>query len=162
MNNKKAQTEILGIAIIVIILVIGGAVMISMSSRNKESMSSSFTDPELAQSFLNTLMNTETAKNIIISDIIKDCYMEDDDRCGAVNCCTYASETIQNALDATLGNWSKSYTLSFTQEGTNPKIQDMPLNSDCDKYSEQEKPGFYYITTRPTIVVMLRICKNNK
>ncbi len=159
--RKKAQTEIIGIVIIVIILVIAGFFMISQRLKKQSSPSDSFIDPKLSQSFLNTLMNTKTEKNVIVSDIIKDCYSNRNDLCSSSNvkdCCEYAHDTIQNALDATLGEWQKSYRLTI-EKNKQKKIDDIST-SGCNAFSEKEQPGFYYVPPPPPIIVRLDICKN--
>jgi hypothetical protein len=160
--NSKAQTEIIGVAIIVIILVVAGFFMIRMRMNTTTLTSNSLTDPELAQSMLNAMMNTKTEKNVIISDVIKDCYSNRNDLCGSTtssDCCQYAYDTMKNALTATLSNWSRSYKLTVIR-GTEKRINDIPENSKCNDYAEQEQPGVYYIPPPQPIVVTLQICKN--
>ena len=158
MINKKAQTEILGVVVIVIILIIAGGFMIGLSARKKTLPSDSFIDPELAQSFVYTIAKTKTEKNVIVSDIIEDCHSNRQDLCGNVDCCDYAYDTIKNAMDATLGNWSRKATLSITQLN-NKQIDDVIINGGCGDFDEQEQPGYHYITTRPHIVMKLQLCK---
>jgi len=156
--RRKAQTEILGVAVIVIILIVAGGFLIGLSARKKSLPSDSFVDPELAHSFLYTIANTKTEKNVIVSDIIEDCYSNRQDLCGNVDCCDYAYATIKNAMDATLGNWSRKATLSITQQN-NVQIDPVIINGGCGDFDEKESPGYYYITTRPHIVMKLQLCK---
>lgn len=160
--RKKSQIEILGVAFIVIILVIAGMFMINMRLNKKPQETSTLTDPELAQSFLNAIMNTKTEKNIIVSQIIKACYEGRHDFCGSTStsdCCEYAYHTLRNALEATLGEWKRSYRLTVIR-GNDKRISDIPENGECDDYSEKEQPGVYYIVPPPQIVVTLDICKS--
>jgi hypothetical protein len=159
--NNRGQTEIIGVAIIVVILVIAGAIFLTMQTRNRNT-GNNFTDPELAQSLLNAIMNTKTEKNVIVSDIIKDCYSNRNDLCGSTStsdCCEYAYQTMRNALESTLGKWQRSYRLTVTK-GTDKRIKDIPENSKCNDFSEQEQPGVYYIPPPPPIVITLQICKS--
>jgi hypothetical protein len=161
-KNKKSQMEIIGVVIIVIILIVAGLFFLRARASKKVSTTDTFTDPKMAQSFLNTLMNTKTEKNIIVSDIIKDCYSNRNDLCGSTsttNCCEYAYSTMTNALEATFGEWKRSYSLTIVR-GTERKIKDIPENPDCTPDSEQEQPGIYYIPPPTPIVVTLRLCKN--
>ena len=157
--KRKAQTEILGVAVIVIILIIAGGFMIGLSARKKPLPSDSFIDPELADSFVYTIAKTKTEKNVIVSDMIDDCHSNRQDLCGLVDCCDYAHDTIKNAMDATLGNWSRKATLSITQQN-NIQIDDIIVNGGCGDFDEQESPGYHYIvTTKPHIVMKLQLCK---
>jgi hypothetical protein len=156
---RKAQTDIIGVVIIVIILIIGGIFMITQRMKAKASSSRSFVDPKLAQSFLNSLMNTKTYKSVLVSDVIKDCFSSRNDLCGETSdCCSYAETVMSNALTSTLATWKKSYRLTVTTEGSGEKIKTI-ASPGCDKFSEQEQPGFYYIPPSPPIIVRLDICK---
>jgi hypothetical protein len=159
---KRSQSEVIGVVIIVIILVIAGVFMLTQRLKDKDSQKDTFVDPKLAQSFLNALMNTKTEKNVMVSDIIKDCYSNRNDLCGSTStsdCCSYAYATMKNAVEATLGEWDKSYRLSVTRGSENQRIEDI-FTPGCNKFSEKEQPGFYYIPPPPPIIVRLDICKD--
>ena len=158
--KKRAQTDLLGVAVIVIILIIAGIFMIGLRLAKNNNSRRSFEDPELAQSFLSTLMKTKTEKNVIVSEIIKDCYSNRNDICGSTttsDCCDYAYHTMRNALEATLGNWSKNYRLTVSA-GNDKRIDDIPTNSPCGDFSEEAHIGNYYIPNTPQIVLTLMIC----
>ena len=141
--KKKAQTEIIGIVVIVIILVIAGFFMISQRLKKQTSPSDSFVDPKLAQSFLNVIMKTKTENNMKVSEMIQNCYKNRNDVCSSstvTNCCEYAHDTIQNALEATLGEWQRSYRFTI-ERGSDKKIQDISTPG-CDKFSEKNSQGF--------------------
>ena len=127
--NKKSQTEILGVAFIVIILVIAGTLMITSRLRNpRQSQLGGYVDPELAQSFLNVLMKTDTEINMKVYETIQECYNNRRDICrsgSTSNCCDYAKLVMTNALRETLGNWSRSYKLTVRREGESEKIADI-------------------------------------
>ena len=160
MISKKAQTEIIGVVLIVIILVIAGFFMIGLKMRNSNNSDlGSFEDPELAQSFLNALMDTKTERNILVKDAIEDCYSERNDLCGQTDCCSYARAVMVNALSATLDDWQKSYRLQV-RRGSEKLINDIPEIGLCNDFSEKEQPGTYPIPSRPEpIIVKLEICK---
>ncbi len=166
--NRKSQTEILGVLVIVIILIVAGVFMISLRLRKTAAPTQDFADPEFAQSFLNALMNTKTEKNVILADIIKDCYSTRNDLCGTAttaDCCEYAQKTIANALDATLGKWKKSYRLTVSKGGdiripTEGGPDAISNDIGCNDYAEQFQPGSYPIPPPPPIIVTLQICKD--
>lgn len=161
MINKRSQTEIIGLVLIVIILVIGGLLLYSFSLSKKKNKTDTIFDPKLAYNFLFTIMNTKTDKNLLVMDIIKDCYQNMHQLCGSTttsDCCAYAEQTIKNALEATLGNWSRSYRF-YIRRGNEKKINDIPENSNCQgKFVEKEQSESYYIPFEE-IVVTLDICK---
>ncbi|MEM2131484.1 MAG: hypothetical protein QXM96_03925 [Candidatus Woesearchaeota archaeon] len=159
---KKAQTEIIGLVIIVILLIIGAIFLVSFNSNKKKINSQSTLDPKLADNFLYAILNTKTEKNLLVIDVIKDCYQNKHDLCGTTttaDCCAYAEQTIKNALEATLGNWSRSYRL-YIRRDNEKRINDLPENSKCQgKFIEKEQSGIYYIPPPPLIIVTLDICK---
>ena len=154
----RAQSEILGVVVVVILLVVGGLIMVRMSLNRETTSSSSYVDPEQAQSFLNALMNTKTKRNIIVEDVIKDCANDRHYLCPNDNCCQYAEDTINNALDATLKEWGRDYRLSITRDGT--ELISPIVNNDCDRFREQFQPGVYYIPPPPAIIARLEICRS--
>ncbi len=155
---KRAQTEIVGIVFIVLILVIAGFFMIVVRTNKEESLSSEYVNPELAQSFLNVILDTKTEINSEVSDILLDCAQGRNDACGAnADCCEYARQTISNALKITLGEWKKPYKFSVKNRKTGQKlIPDIPENSVCDDAAEKYPPSFRYLNT---LEIRLDICK---
>ncbi|MEM3374674.1 MAG: hypothetical protein QXE31_05660 [Candidatus Woesearchaeota archaeon] len=159
-KNKKAQTEIVGLVIIVIILVIGSFIIISINT-NKRKISQRFLDPKLADNFLSSILNTNTEKNLKVVDIIKACYENKHDMCGQnSNCCAYAENTIKNALEATLGNWSRDYRFSIRRDNEPNKINDIPINSKClSRFVEKEQVAEYPLPILyPPVFISLEIC----
>jgi hypothetical protein len=164
-KGKKSQTEILGVMVIVIIIVIAGIFMLAMSNKKKELPSSSYIDPELAQSFLNALLDTKTKKSLTVSKIISACYENTHHFCGQTttsDCCSYAESVIRNALSATLGEWGKSYRLTIKRGDeikipTEPGLDAISNDVTCDELAEKEQPGK---RTLPKLIeIQLEICK---
>jgi len=159
MNSKKGQTEAIGIAVIVILVVIGG--LYFMSRGNSDNVSYTKSDPEIASSLLNALMNTKTEKSLTVQQVIQACYDDtNNDLCGTThdsNCCNYAYAVMKNAMDITLTEWNKEFTLKISQ-GSDKRIPDIPENFDC---FENYQPARYHIPVppNPTIYVNLTLCK---
>ncbi|MEK6916531.1 MAG: hypothetical protein AABW92_02200 [Nanoarchaeota archaeon] len=156
-SSKKAQTEVIGIAIIVLILVIAAAFILSQKLKQKAPDSASFIDPKIAQGFLNTILKVKTEKNIVVSDVISYCHeAKKRDLCDG-DCCNYAHDTIKNALDASLKKWQREYYFTIRQ-GNTMLIEDISAQN-CGIYSEKKQPGFNYIPAFPQITVSLYLCK---
>ena len=156
----RAQSEILGVAVIVIILVIGGTFMLANSMRKKESPLETFTDPKIAESYLNAMLKAKTDKGIDLATMIKDfCYSGRKDLCGAnSDCCEYAEKFMINALQASLGKMGKSYKLEVKRGSEAKRIRDIPINSECNDFKESVE-WTYPIPPSPVIEVKLRVCK---
>ena len=157
MKNKRAQTEAIGLIIIVMIVIIGMIFMMTRNSKNDYLERESYSDPKLAQSFLNVLMETEIGNYGVMKDIISNCH---DNRkknlCGG-DCCDYAKQTIKNSLALTLDEWQKPYFVTVKQ---NNKESFNISTEDCDRYSSGYKLGQYTIPAFPkSIHIEMKICK---
>ena len=155
--NRRAQTEVIGIAVIVLILVIAGGFILSRNLKEKSPDTGSFIDPKISQGFLNSVMKTKTERNIVVADAIAYCHApKKRDLCGG-DCCSYARQTISNALDASLKDWKREYYLTIRQDSAT--MINAISSQGCGLYSEKEQPGFYYIPSVPQITVSLYLCK---
>ncbi|MBT4647425.1 hypothetical protein HOC11_04100, partial [archaeon] len=123
MKNKKAQFEIFGVVLIVIILVLAMFFMIGNSLKKKKDITQSFTDAELGQNMLTSLMRmqVEDCSADTFAGIVKFCVNEMHDQCGSqVNTCQYIKELLKNddpnnpgIFDETLEEWGKKYRFSI-------------------------------------------------
>jgi len=159
----RAQTEIIGVMVIVIILVLGGVFYLSFSLNKDDPASVSFVDPEQAQSFLTALLDTKTKKDMDVSEVITACYNDDHHYCGQTStsdCCNYGELVITNALEATFGEWGKDYWLTIEQNGIFKIPDDRDAISNTLSCNENEQPGKRVLPNlgRP-IIVTLKICK---
>jgi len=155
---KKAQTEAIGLIVIVILVMIGGIFILVRNSKTDSLERESFSDPKLAQSFLNTLMKTKTESNLVVEDIIRYCHdNKKKNLCGG-DCCAYAEQTIKNSLALTLDKWQKPYMITIKQN--NVETIGVIATEDCDEYSASYKLGQYTIPSLPRpIQIEMRICK---
>ncbi|MCK5107831.1 MAG: hypothetical protein KAQ83_03830 [Nanoarchaeota archaeon] len=74
-HHKKAQTEILGLAIIVVFIAIGMLFVIKFSlNKSDEGPREQFINSELASNILNSMIDTHTScRNLDFSALLKDC-----------------------------------------------------------------------------------------
>jgi len=156
--KNKAQTEAIGLIIIVMIISIAG-IFFMIRNRNSETLErESFSDPKLAQSYLNALMKTKTESSLTVEDAIRNCHDNRKKNLCSGNCCEYAEQTIKNSLSLTLDKWQKPYMLTVKQNGVD-NIGPI-ATEDCDEYSASYKPGQYTIPALPrSISIEMRICK---
>ncbi|MBT4351174.1 hypothetical protein HOD20_01470 [archaeon] len=167
MKNKKAQFEIFGVVLIVIILVLAMFFMIGNSLKKKKDITQSFTDAELGQNMLTSLMRMKIEDcGTTFSEIVKYCVSDIHDKCGgSINTCQYIKELLKNGdpnmpgiFDETLEEWGKKYRFSILIKDsldekeydilTDPddkwdKVDGTEITSEkpCTIYSEKEAPG---------------------
>ncbi|MBN1157587.1 hypothetical protein JXA85_08260 [Candidatus Woesearchaeota archaeon] len=110
----KAQMEILGLAIVVVLLTLVALISLRFfvikepSTARKE-----FVESELAGSFLNTLMKTSSGcKKTNFAELLQDCALMNSINCDAQDSCTYAASKIEEILRDSLGAQEKYYAFS--------------------------------------------------
>jgi hypothetical protein len=155
---KKAQTEILGVAVIVIILVVAGLFMLAMSTK-REAASKNFRGAEVSQNFLNSILNTHNTNSITVAQIIQACYSND---CyfgdSPEICCDRAELLLKSALGKTLDEWNIRYHLTVAK-GDVIRIK-LPPDEQCGRYSDDVHQSFYTIHSPPGfILVTLKTCR---
>ena len=76
MKNKKSQMEIMGLAIVVVLLVLGMLFMVKfVLFKEPKSYRKDYTETQLAANMLNTMLNTNTnssCNNIPIGELLQD------------------------------------------------------------------------------------------
>jgi len=123
-NNKKAQTEILGLAIIVVIVSIGLLFVVKfLITQPPQETRESYIRSELASNILGSIMDADTnCKGHSIPYLIKDCAEYDPGRisCGGSLSCEYIESHINfilsNFMDTLGGNKSYKFLAELDQE----------------------------------------------
>jgi len=119
LSNKKSQTEIIGLAIVVILIAFGIVFMIKyMATKKPVEYQKEYSQAELASNIINTLLKTTTEDCLELSfaDLYKDCG-ENIDEGGSIDCdgntipdtCRYSQEETKDVLDGTLKAWGMNY-----------------------------------------------------
>lgn len=178
---RKAQMELLGLAIIVVIVTIAMfTVLTFVVSKPPRLLHARFVEKELAQNMLGGMLKTTArdCKQLSLGDLLQDCGNYESTG-GSILCengqysCQYMEEDIGELLNQTLYNWTFSYRLrAFTSSPDNPLIpSDAYLRVignninifnpwNCHDLDEKEAPGVQPIPLDTgTLMVTLDICK---
>lgn len=162
----KAQMEIMGLVLIVILITLGllFVIMFSLNSDN-ESAKSSFTQEELASNTLLAMIHTTTdCKDIVLSDMIEYCAEGRPVSCSGYYCassgsdaaCDCVDSTVSHILNNTLNRWQKSYEYSIKAG------QNMLLNKSygtCDIYSDRKSEELPLVRVGAgQLIIKLDIC----
>ena len=163
--NKKAQFEMIGLAIVVMLVVLGMFIAIRFKMIEQPTdTQKEYSQTQLASNFLNTLIltNIPDCGDRLMRELLIDCA---DTR--AINCpdgkdsCTKANETIDKILSQTLIKWQKKYLLTLRKTG-NLKTAIDDKSSDCvPKEMGATMPGIYYynLAHGETLTVRLDLCR---
>ena len=180
---KKAQTEMLGIAIVVILISIGILFIVSnaMKSSSAKNQKTEFSERQLATNILASILSTSTeCQNDRVSTLMIDCGSGDTGRlCGGENVsgvaigwtdqpCIYLKDVITVMLNETLGKWKKKYQFLAYADTTHIliNINNSDINQECLsgqgtglRYIQTD--SYYlplYLTTGGTMTVELSLC----
>ncbi|MEM4336443.1 MAG: hypothetical protein QXG86_00365 [Candidatus Woesearchaeota archaeon] len=179
-NKKKSQTEMLGIAIVVIILSIGILILVSntMKRTRVTEQKREFSEKQMATNILGALLSTSTnCNNDRISTLLIDCGrcapagqettscricgggVEGDIYIEESYVCSYLSTIIENLLNNTLKVWNKKYEFMAYISKENPQIHISYGIEKCIEESQYIQKDFYYLPLYPqTLTVELSLC----
>ncbi len=112
--RKMAQMEILGLAIVVVLLTLVALISLRFfATKQPSTIRKEFVESALAESFLNTLMKTSTGcKKTDFEELLQDCATMNAIQCGNEDSCSYAKENITVILEDSLGEQQKYYNFS--------------------------------------------------
>jgi hypothetical protein len=123
LKTNKAQMEIIGLVVIVILLTLG-MLFLAMFALNEDTSKKIFTRKGLATSTATALLKTnvectqfngEKVSPYLGKDVLEDCAKNYDSpfctiySCNNQHCCAYFNETTKQFLNSTLGKWNKKY-----------------------------------------------------
>ncbi len=112
---RKAQTEIIGLVIIVILIALGMLFALQFAIKKPSAgKTQAVKESTLAANFLNALLSTTTECNKrSIKELLQDCAVFGAINCGAESSCSYAHKAVSEIIDSTLGKWNKKYALTI-------------------------------------------------
>ncbi|MBD3203089.1 hypothetical protein GF327_02245 [Candidatus Woesearchaeota archaeon] len=167
--KKKSQTEIFGLVIIVIILIMGVVFLVGSRLNKKEQTDSGVSESKYSQNLLGSILSTDTQAGLSISDCIQD-IVKTDNKCtdeSFDSSFDYTRFEIEKILEKTLNKRKKEYTLLITKKsGENIKSaidsskEFLPIkNGNCNSLQEKEAPGIMFLPAHETLVIKLEVCK---
>lgn len=170
MDSKKAQMEIIGLVVIVILISLGMLFLVQFALQEKAD-SGSFTRKGLAFSTMSTLMKTtvecrEEEKVLSLRELLAECAEDQDVRapftrtCDGRESCEKFKTISEDLLQTTLGSWGKRYELSATLRGGS--LFDSPIIATAGGCAERERDtsgSFAHPTDAGTITSILYLCE---
>ena len=129
-NAKKGQMELLGIALIVVIVSIGMMyLLVFMVGKPAKLLHATYVEKEMSQNFIGALLRTQSrdCKGIAIGDLLQDCANYESTG-GNILCadetssCQYVEKQIADILQQTFYRWEYSYRFRVYREQRHPII----------------------------------------
>jgi len=153
--NKKAQMEILGLAIIVILITLGILFAFSLASEETTDIEAAFEQKNLAASYINTLLGTSTAcYGATFRELIQDCAQGGTIFCDGKDSCDYVKEQADSISQLVLQKRKATYALKL--KGPGPVEG---LSSGLEECPGELMPSIQYIPTKQgTVTIRLDLC----
>ncbi|MDP6547359.1 MAG: hypothetical protein QF917_00150 [Candidatus Woesearchaeota archaeon] len=154
---KKGQTEIMGLAIVVILLILGMTFVIRfMINKEPVDYKKQFTQAELASNMLNTFLKSTSkdCNELSMTELLQDCGQNRGIYCeNGKDSCVYAEETAQFVFANTLEKWNLDYELNAFVDEEDPIFV---LGEVCP--GSKKSKLFPIPTSSRTLFVKLDIC----
>ena len=153
---KKGQQEIMGLAVAIVLIIIGILVVVKLNSFETASYKKDYEQLELASSMLNTILaaTSRDCNGLSMAQILQDCaYNSSSSKCNGENSCIYFEQQSREIFSNTLDAWKINYEFSVFYDEESPIIR---FGSSCiNKKSEL----FPTPTESGTLSVKLDICR---
>ncbi|MCX6706543.1 MAG: hypothetical protein NT001_00150 [Candidatus Woesearchaeota archaeon] len=171
-RSKKSQLEIIGIAIVVVIIVLGFLFVIKAMSTSPSSVQASFVRAHIAQDVLNAIsISDANCGGMDMTELLKACVEgETEVECGKP--CIVFKDSVDILLKSTLEVQKLPYRFRAYEGPDPPKDKGEAISgifleyNGCNKtsldrgyYVIKERPGWWIIpVTNGDVKVMLEIC----
>jgi len=165
-KNKKAQMEMMGLTVIVVLVAIGMLFFISFninSTSTTEEPKQEYNEKQLATNYILALLKTTTScKDLTIQDLLQDAALPAYSTlsCSGSNSTEYVNQTIDEIIDNSLETWHTQYLLKI-KHGDRMIFQ--RNSTKCTEQTRAEATGYQPISLYPDsnkpIIVTLRVCK---
>lgn len=177
-HAKKAQMELLGLAIIVVVVSVGMLYVFAfVVNRPAAFIHPKFMQKQVSQNFLIALSKTTTdCRGQSLVELVRDCATNKEVCCdidpatGACtrDSCTAADMITGDALESTLKSWQLPYRFrAYVNDPATNLILPLAANDPkfvfqgCSENKDQEAPGILHIPleNKLQLTMMLEVCK---
>lgn len=163
--NRKAQLEIIGLVVIVLIISLAMMFYLSYASNDatssKQSVYKTYSHNELSVSFLSALSDTSVCGDINFEDLVSDCGIRNRVICpGTKTSCEQLDEIIVTIKNETLDKWDFAYGLTINFTTSREAIEYIKYNCTRNTVG-RGAPGVFPIAYYPTpgdAILELGIC----
>ena len=125
--GKKSQTEVLGFAIVVVIILLGVFFFARNGFRPQAKFRDDFVSSELASNMINTFSKTTSAdcRQLTMTELLQDCAQGGSIKCNDAagsTSCQYVSSAASSIFAQTFVKWGRSYHFIAYVDVNSPKI----------------------------------------
>jgi hypothetical protein len=162
---KKAQIEIVGLLVIVIIVSIVLFFGLLFSSTDSEDPAQTeFFDLQVASSTMPAIMESSSGckdasdNHLSIKDLIDICLANPSFICEGDDVCEYVNNTIDKNLNDSLTNWGLSYTVNISMQDISDSLFLKDVDSCSSRRSNFISELLVVPTSRGTVIANLKLC----
>ena len=157
MQNKKSQMEILGLAIVVVLILVATIFVVRfLVIKAPTEYRKGFVSSELASNMLNTLLKTSAkdCSQLTMTELLQDCAQSRSIICdNGQDSCNFVESISKKIFESTLDKWSMEYEFLAYTNSNQPLIK---LGKPCR--SEKRSKLFPIPINTATMYVKLDIC----
>ena len=157
MLNKKSQMEILGLAIVVVLILIATIFVVRfLVLRTPTEYRKGFVSSELASNMLNTFLKTaaKDCSQLTMTELLQDCAQGRSIACdNGQNSCKFVESVAKKIFEATLEKWNTNYEFLAYTDINSPLIK---LGKPCR--AEKRSKLFPIPISTATMYTKLDIC----
>ena len=164
--NRKAQIEMMGLVVIVVLVTIILLFYISFRINSDENMQKSepkqeYTEKQLATNYIQAVLKTTTrCEGMNIQQLLQDCALYRNLVCPMGDSCAQINATLDNLTNRSMDIWQTSYLFKIKHRD---RLIYSKSKHGCDETKTAEATGFQPITLWPedsqAIMVTLRVCR---
>ena len=155
-KSRKSQMEIMGLAIIFVLVILGVLFAIRfVLTKPDTGLREGYVESRLAYNMVNSIRGMSTECNgATVERLLQDCAATGMINCKGMDSCTYAKAQIGAILNKTLEAWKKSY--EFSMSGS-PRVLSIRFNNTRCK-GELEAESQPIATKSGTVTIKLALC----
>ncbi len=163
---KIAQMEIMGLAVIIILLALGMFFVAQFTLfKEKPTAAQTFQQRQLASNFISTLLSSNAdcpGSSATFTDLIEEMPNTFTNLPCPIPLDKYFESKVKDILIQTLDIWGEGrFTYNLTvvfPQGVPPDIEDIAISNGCPPTSQQETKIFPIPSDFGTILVQMKIC----
>ncbi len=165
---KRSQAEIMGLAIIVLLISVGFIFYVAFTvTKTPSRVAEVYKYDQMGENMVNALLEITVpdCEDYSIEQLISDCAMQERIRCPASSC-DELRDVIETIFEGTLNHWYVSYYFTIKKDDNDIMT---PINAgdyneerSCDpENDETERPGWLPVSVFPygDVIVRLDICR---
>ena len=154
---KKGQQEIMGLAIVIILIILGILAIARLGPSQEFSYKKHYEQSLLASNMLDTLLTTTSrdCNGVSMAQILRDCFDNPDGLgvCNVQDSCAYFEQQAKEIFGNTLESWKINYEFSVFYNERSPIIK---FGNSC---TEKKSESFPIPTKAGILYVNLDICR---